>query len=596
MKLYKRLSRYLDPYLGRLSVATVCMGGVAALNALRIYLIKPLQDKVFIGHDLTMLRNLLWWIPAISVFLGLLSYAQNYLMEYIGLSATADLRKQMFDHVQGMSMDFFSTTSSGKLVARFTNDLTALQRVISRAPIYFIRDGLTAVLNIGLIFYLNWRFALVTIAMLPVSAGIIAVLGKTLRRVGRKGQEQMGDLFSVIHENVQAAAVVKAYTAEQVESARFQKSNDRFLHLGLRFAQADTLSSPLMELVGALIMSVLLWKGGMDVIRGVWTPGSFLAFITYAVMTYRPLKNFAELNAQLQLGLASSERIFELLDQKPSVMEVPGAKPLSMLSESIVYENISFRYLRHGHHAMTSDAATPTNESDHGKMNPHWALQDVNLTVRRGEAVALVGPSGAGKSTMALLVPRFYDPSSGRVLLDGQDIKKATLGSLRSQIGLVTQEVLLFNETIRYNIAYGKPDAGQAEIEAAAKAANAYDFIRRLPQGYDTLIGERGIRLSGGERQRLSIARALLKNPPILILDEATSSLDAESERLVQEAIEHLMANRTAIVIAHRLATVRKADRIVVLERGRITEQGNHESLLDKQGTYHKLHSLQILQ
>src|SRR6266850_4801249 len=243
MKLYKRLSRYLDPYLGRLSVATVCMGGVAALNALRIYLIKPLQDQVFIGHDMAMLRNLLWWIPAISVFLGLFSYAQNYLMEYIGFSATADLRKEMFDHVQGMSMDFFSTTSSGKLVARFTNDLTALQRVISRAPIYFIRDGLTAILNIGLIFYLNWRFALVTIAMLPVSAGIIAVLGKTLRRVGRKGQEQMGDLFSVIHENVQAAAVVKAYTAEQVESARFQKSNDRFLHLGLRFAQADTLSS-----------------------------------------------------------------------------------------------------------------------------------------------------------------------------------------------------------------------------------------------------------------------------------------------------------------------------------------------------------------
>ena len=596
MKLYKRLARYLDPYLGRLTVATLCMGGVAGLNALRIYLIKPLQDQVFIGHNMAMLGNLLWWVPAISVAIGLLSYAQNYLMENIGLSATADLRKEMFDHVQVLSMDFFSATSSGKLVARFTNDLTALQKVIARTPIYFIRDGLTAILNIGLIFYLNWRFALMTIALLPLSAGIIGALGKTLRRVGRKGQEQMGDLYSVIQENVQAATVVKAYTAEQIESARFWKSNDRFLALGRRFAQADTLSSPVMEIIGALVLSLLLWKGGMDVIHGVWTAGSFLAFITYAIMTYRPLKNFAELNAQLQLGLASSERIFELLDQMPSVKELSVAKTLSQFSESIVYENVSFRYLRHGHHALASDAGEKDDNSEQGEMNPLWALKDVHLTVRRGEAVALVGPSGAGKSTMALLVPRFYDPTSGRVLVDGQDIKMATLASLRSQIGLVTQEVLLFNETVRYNIAYGKPDASQAEIEGAAKAANAHDFIRKLPQGYETLIGERGVRLSGGERQRLSIARALLKNPPILILDEATSSLDAESERLVQEAIEHLMKNRTAIVIAHRLATVRKVDRIVVLERGRITEQGSHESLLTKQGTYYKLHSLQILQ
>ena len=595
MKLYKRLTRYLDPYVGRLSVATICMGAVAALNALRIYLIKPLQDQVFIGHDMSMLRNLLWWVPTISVLLGLFSYAQNYLMEYIGLHAVTDIRKEMFDHVQIMSMDFFSATSSGKLVARFTNDLTALQKVIARTPIYFIRDGLTAILNVSLIFYLNWRFALMTVAMLPVSAAIIAVLGKTLRRVGRKGQEQMGDLYSVIQENVQAAAVVKAYTAESIESARFRTSNDHFLALGLRFAQADTLSSPIMEMIGALILSVLLLKGGMDVIHGVWTAGSFLAFITYAIMTYRPLKNFAELNAQLQLGLASSERIFELLDKSSSIQELPGAKPLSTLRESLVYEQVSFQYVRHGHHALASDAGKAPQDSEAGGQNPLWALRDISLTIRRGEAVALVGPSGAGKSTLALLVPRFYDPSAGRVLMDGQDIKQATLASLRRQMGLVTQEVLLFNETIRYNIAYGKPDAGQSEIEDAAKAANAHDFIRRMPKGYDTLIGERGIRLSGGERQRLSIARALLKNPPILILDEATSSLDAESERLVQEAIERLMENRTALVIAHRLATVRKADRIVVLEKGRIAEEGNHESLIEKKGTYHKLHSLQIL-
>jgi len=594
MKLYKRLARYLDPYLGRLTMATVCMGGVAALNALRIYLIKPLQDQVFIAHDMSMLRNLLWWIPTISVVLGLFSYVQNYLMEYIGQKAVGDIRKEMFDHVQTMSMDFFSSTSSGRLVARFTNDLSALQKVIARTPIYLIRDGLTAIINIGLIFYLHWRFALDTIAVLPISVFIIFVLGRILRRVGHKGQEQMGDLYTVIHENIQAAAVVKAYTAEPLESKRFQKSNDLFVELGLRFAKADTVSSPLMELVGALMLSLLLWKGGSDVIHGVWTPGSFLAFITYAVMTYRPLKNFAELNAQLQLGLASSERIFDLLDQQPSVKEMASPKPLSRFSETIMYDNVSFRYLRHGH-AMLQEAEGGSNGQE-THPNPIWALQEVSLTIKRGEVVALVGPSGAGKSTMALLVPRFYDPASGRLLIDGQDIKEVSLVSLRSQIGLVTQEILLFNETIRYNIAYGKWDATEAEIEAAAKAANAHDFIRRLPQGYDTLIGERGIRLSGGERQRLSIARALLKNPPILILDEATSSLDAESERLVQEAIEHLMVNRTAVVIAHRLATIRKANRIVVLEKGRIAEQGNHESLLEKRGTYHKLHSLQILQ
>ena len=573
MKLYKRISIYLQPYIGKLLIASVCMGMVAGLNALRIYLVKPLQDQVFIGHDLHMLKTLLWAVPVISLALGLFSYAQNYLMAAIGLRATNDIRQKMFDHLQSLSLDYFSGTSTGKVMARFTNDLAALQNVIARAPIYFIRDGLTAICNIGLIFYLNWRFALLTLSILPFSALIIVVLGKTLRRVGRKGQEQMGDLYTVIQENIHAAPVVKAYSAESTESDRFKKSNERFLHLGLRFAQADTVSSPLMELIGALILSLLLWKGGADVVRGVWTAGSFLAFIAYAVMTYRPLKNFAELNAQLQLGLASSERIFELLDQIPSIREATSAQVLPSFSKTITYEKVSFRYT--------------TQE--------RWALNEVDLTVRLGEIVALVGSSGAGKSTMALLLPRFFDPISGRVLIDGQDLRGLTFASLRGQIGLVTQDVLLFNDTIRYNIAYGRPDASEKDIQAAAEAANARTFIERLPQRYETLIGERGVRLSGGERQRLSIARAILKNPPILLLDEATSALDAESERLVQEALERLMEHRTALVIAHRLSTVRRADRIVVLEHGKIIEEGNHSALLSKQGTYYKLHNLQLL-
>ncbi len=573
MKLYKRLSVYLEPYLGRLVVATLCMGAVAGLNALRIYLVKPLQDQVFIAHDMQMLKTLLWAVPVISLLLGFFSYAQNYLMAYIAQHATSDIRKKMFDHIQDLSLDYFTATSTGKVIARFTNDLSALQTVIARTPIYFIRDGLTAICNIGLIFYLNWHFALLTIAVLPVSGVIIVVLGKTLRRVGRKGQEQMGDLYTVLQENIQSAPVVKAYNAERAEIERFRKSNQRFLELGLRFARADTLSSPLMEMVGALILSLLLWKGGMDVVHGVWTAGSFLAFMAYAVMTYRPLKNFAELNAQLQLGLASSERIFELLDQQPSVKDLSSAAVLAPFSREITYENVTFQYT--------------TQERP--------ALQSIQLTVKSGEIVALVGSSGAGKSSLALLLPRFYDPISGRILIDGTDIRSVKLASLRGQIGLVTQEVLLFNESIRYNIAYGRPEASREEVQAAAEAANAHPFIQRLPQGYDTMIGERGVRLSGGERQRLSIARAILKNPPILLLDEATSALDAESERLVQEALERLMEHRTAIVIAHRLSTVRRADRIVVLDHGRIIEEGDHSYLLSKQGTYFKLHNLQLL-
>jgi subfamily B ATP-binding cassette protein MsbA len=573
VKLFKRLSNYLQPYLGQLVIASICMGLVAGLNALRIYLIKPLQDEVFIAHDMHILKTLLWAVPVISLALGFFSYIQNYLMAAISLRATNDIRQKMFDHLQALSLEYFTATSTGKTMARFTNDLTALQNVIARAPIYFIRDGLTAIFNIGLIFYLNWRFALLTLAVLPFSAAIIVVLGKTLRRYGRKGQEQMGEMYSVIQENILAAPVVKAYIAEKTESERFDKSNARFLHLGLRFSQADTVSSPLMELIGALILSLLLWKGGADVVHGVWTAGSFLAFMAYAVMTYRPLKNFAELNAQLQLGLASSERIFELLDHEPSVREAPNASILSSFAKSIAYENVTFQYA--------------------SQERP--ALESVNLTIRAGEIVALVGSSGAGKSSMALLLPRFYDPISGCIRIDGTDIRQVTFASLRSQIGLVTQEVLLFNETVRYNIAYARPEAPIADIQAAAEAANAHRFIERLPQGYDTVIGERGVRLSGGERQRLSIARAILKNPPILLLDEATSALDAESERLVQEALERLMEHRTALVIAHRLATVRRADRIVVLDHGRIIEEGNHSSLLSKQGTYFKLHNLQIL-
>jgi ATP-binding cassette, subfamily B, bacterial MsbA len=580
VKFYQRLLRYLRPYWAKLALALVSMAGVSGLTALMPYLIKPILDKVFIARDVHILYKYLALLPVLGIGKGILSYWQNYLMAFIGLRAVTDLRKQLFDHMQGLSIDFFGSRPTGKTMAIFTNDLAALQQVIARTPIYLVRDGLTAIGLVGFLFYLSWKFTLLTLTLLPASAAIIWALGKTLRRIGRKTQTQMGELYYVIQENIQAAPVVKAYGAEAMESARFQKTNEHFMELALRLAKTDTISSPAMEMIGILIAAMLVWRGGLDVINGVWSTGSFFAFIACAWSTYRPLKNFAELNAQLQLGLASSERIFELLDQVSSIQEAPVPVILPPLSRSLQYDNVSFRYRAQ---------ETTSTES-------RWAVEAVNLTIRAGEIVALVGPSGAGKTTLALLLPRFYDPTLGRVRLDGHDIREATLRSLRQQIGLVTQEVLLFNETVRYNIAFGKPDASLAEIQAAAESANAHEFVKRLPQGYDTVIGERGMRVSGGERQRLSIARALLKNPPILILDEATSSLDAESERLVQEAVERLMAHRTVMVIAHRLATVRKADRIVVLDRGQIAEEGDHQSLLARGGTYHRLHSLQILQ
>ena len=564
----------------QLVAALICMCGVAALTALTMYLIKPALDQVFIAHDYHVLMMLVWGLPALFIIKGVLTFIQNYLMAYIGVQVVANMREELFVHVQALSMDFFTHRSTGKVIARFTNDLSAIQQVVAKTPIYLIRDGLTALCLIGVLFQLSWRFTLITIAILPVSALLIWWLGKTLRHLGRSGQQQMGELYSVIQENIQAAPVVKAYGMEDAEVRRFRVANDYFAKLMIRFARTDTVNSPLMEVGGAVVISFLLWKGGLDVIHGVWSTGSFFAFMGCALSTYRPMKNFADLNAQIQLGVASAERVFELLDEVPTVVETSFPAVLEPLKSAIAYEGVSFRYF----------------STDGKASEPRWALKGVDLKISSGEIIALVGPSGAGKTTTALLLPRFYDPTVGHVCIDGVDIRTATLASLRAQIGLVTQEVLLFNETVRYNIAYGKLHAADSEIQAAAEAANAHAFIKRLSKGYDTMIGERGVRLSGGERQRLSIARALLKNPPILILDEATSSLDAESERLVQEAVERLMAHRTALVIAHRLATVRKADRIVVLDHGQIVEQGDHETLLAHEGTYHKLHSLQILQ
>jgi subfamily B ATP-binding cassette protein MsbA len=395
---------------------------------------------------------------------------------------------------------------------------------------------------------------------------------KKMRSASRQGQHQISEIYAVLQEAMTGISVIKSFVQEHKEIERFKSENDKYYHAMQKFIRVDARSSPIMEFMGALGVSFIVWYGGRDVINNVWTAGSFFAFMTAVFSIYQPLKNFAATNSILQQAMSGAERIFSLLDEKPTIVNSPGAQALPPFKQQISFSNVSFSY-----------------------QEGRTVLPNFSLSINSGEAIALVGPSGSGKTSVANLLLRFYDPQAGAITVDGRDIKKITLGSLRNQIGVVTQDVMLFNETVAYNISYGGRHAGIEAIKAAAKAANAHEFILRLAQGYDTIVGERGVRLSGGERQRIAIARAILKNPPILILDEATSALDAESEKLVQEAIERLMIDRTTLMIAHRLATIRRADRIIVLDKGIIVEEGTHDQLVKNEGIYSHLHNLQIL-
>ena len=570
--IYKRLLKYLDPHMLRFIAACVCMAIFSALTGATMWLVKNIFDKIFVARDMHMLYLVTISIPLLFLIKGIAGYGQNYLLYYIAQNVVVKIRNQLYEKLVTLSHDFYINNSSARVMARVTNDVSALQNALFRVPPSIIRDGLTVIVMVGILFYLHWKFALISILVFPIASIPLAQYAKKMRNASREGQKQMGELYSSLQETLGGISIIKAFFQEKKEIARFEKENDKFYHTQQKFIRVDARSSPMMEFIGSLAVAFILWYGGRDVINGVWSSGSFVAFLTAAFSMYNPVKNFSQTNSIIQLAVAASERIFEVLDQKPSVIEKEGALELKTFSSDIRYENVTFRY-------------RPDRE----------VLSKLNITIKKGEVVAVVGPSGSGKTSLINLLLRFYDPQQGRILIDGEDIKDIKFESLRSKIGIVTQEVILFNESVRYNIAYGKNDASDEEIISAAKAANAHAFIMRMSHGYDTVIGERGMRLSGGERQRLSIARAILKNPPILLLDEATSSLDAESERLVQEAIENLMTNRTVVLIAHRLATVKKADRIVVLDRGVVVEEGKHDELLKNEGVYSRLHNLQLL-
>jgi subfamily B ATP-binding cassette protein MsbA len=570
----RRLLGYSRPYRGRFALALLAMVVYAGASAGVAYLIKPIIDHLLPGQD--GLPFSYWAALILGTYLakGIGSYFSAYLMTDIGQRVVRDLRDTLFRHILNQSAAFFRDRTTGQLLSRTNNDVAQVQQAVSETIGDLLREGLSAVGYIGLMFWLEWRLALVAMVGAPMVVYPLVQLGQRVRRSTRRSQEQLEHLSHITAEAFSGHRIVKAFGAEQHEANRFGEASHRLYRTYLRITSTVAILPPLMELLGGVAVVALLWYGRQRIGSQATTQGEFLGFIAAAFFLYTPIKRLSRVNANLQQAIAAATRIFEILDTHSEVVERPNAMVLPPLVRGIEFRDVSFAY---------DDVAT--------KM----VLKNVSFSARAGQMIAIVGLSGAGKTTLVNLLPRFYDVTGGAILIDGVDIRDVTLKSLRQQIGIVTQETVLFDESIASNIAYGLPHATPEAIEAAARAAHAHEFIQELPEKYATRIRERGQLLSGGQRQRLAIARALLKDSPILILDEATSSLDAESELLVQDALANLMRNRTAFVIAHRLSTVRRADAIVALEKGRVAEIGRHEDLLAKpMGVYAKLYALQI--
>jgi subfamily B ATP-binding cassette protein MsbA len=571
VKLYRRLLGYLRPYVWpRFTLAVVCMVFYSSTNGVMPYLVRSVFDDVFLQKKEWALRVLPVAIVTVFLFRAVMSFNQSYLMEWIGQHVIADIRSQLNAHFQHLSLSFYNRTPTGTLLSRMTNDVELMRSALTDAVASVMKDLTSLLVLLAVAFFMDWTLALIAFVAFPLTVVPILRLSRRLRRVTRKGQVTLGNLATLLQETIQGNRVVKAFGMEDYEIRRFDAESERLVGLYMKAARIKAFTTPMMEVLASFGIAGVVWYGGSSVMAGGRTPGSFMAFLTAMLLLYDPFKGLTKTNNVVQQGLAGASRIFEMLDQASDVVERPTATVLQGFREGIRFEDVTFRY-----------EAEPV-------------LREVNLEIRRGEAVALVGRSGSGKSTLADLIPRFYDVTEGRITVDGRDVRDLALASLRAEIAIVTQFTFLFNDTVRTNIAYGDVGTSLERIEAAARAANAHDFICELPQGYDTVIGELGVKLSGGQRQRLAIARALLKNVPILILDEATSALDNESERLVQEAIERLMAGRTTLVIAHRLSTIRNADRIAVLDRGRIIEEGTHAELLSRGGEYRRLYDMQF--
>ena len=565
-------------YVGWLALAVVFMAIMAGATALSAWLMKPVVNQIFIARD----REMLWLIGAavLATFVvkGVSNFAQATMMAHVGLKIVADMQNRLFRHMTDLDLSFFHDNATGTLVSRYTIDVGSMRVAVSHAITVFGKDLLSLIGLVAVMFIQDWELAFIAFFVFPIAIIPIAKIGRRMRKVTINAQAETGQLTTALEQTFQGIRVVKAYSMEPYERERVAVFIHKLYQLAFKQLRTRALSSPIMETLGGVAVSTVIIYGGYRVIEQATDPGAFFSFITALLLAYEPLKRLANLNATIQEGLAGAERTFEVLDNPSRITEKASAKDLDITNAELRFENVSFTY----------------PSADDSNIVHDVALNDIDITVPAGKVVALVGASGAGKSTIMNLAPRFYDVTAGRVTIDGQDIRDVTFNSLRGAMALVSQEVTLFDDTVRANIGYGRPDASFDDIQDAAQHAAAHDFIQELPEGYNTMVGEHGVRLSGGQRQRLAIARAMIKNAPILLLDEATSALDTESERHVQSALEGLMADRTTLVIAHRLSTVVHADLIYVLHQGRVLEQGTHAELLAKGGQYANLYQLQF--
>ena len=570
MFLYKRILSYIKPYLHILSIALLCTMLAAGGNLYLPWIFRDMIDKVLNAKDYYMLNVISASIVVIFLLRGIFLYGQNYLMSYVGQHVIIDIRSEVFRKLQRLSMSFYDKNKTGTIMSYVTNDVNALQGAMVDNTIELVTEGIILIGSVCAMIYLDWKLTLFTILTFPVVLYFMNYFGKKIRRSGGQIQEATADITSVLQESVSSARVVKSFVREQYEIERFERENEANLKANLKNAKYMATLTPTIEFVAALGVTLILWYGGNNVIAGETTAGSLVAFLAYAVNISNPIKRITRVSGNIQKALAAAQRVFDVLDLREEVRDLPDAKALPAVTGNVSFEHVTFSY----------------NTGDE-------ILHDLSFTAKPGQAIGLVGPSGAGKSTVASLLPRFYDCDAGTIRIDGTDIRHVTLDSLRNQVGIVPQETILFNGSVYDNILYGRLDATKEEIEAAAKAANAHDFIMELPEGYNTMLGDRGVNISGGQRQRIAIARAILKDPRILILDEATSALDTESERVVQEALNRLMVGRTSIIIAHRLSTIKNADRILVLDKGKLVEDGTHEELMAKNGLYAHLYQIQ---
>lgn len=570
MTLYLRILSYIKPYMHRLLFAMVCTIMAAAGNLYIPWIIKDMIDEVLADKNGTMLNWIAASIIAIFIVRGLFWYGQNYLMSYVGQSVIIDIRAAVLKKLQRLSVSFYDKNKTGTIMSYVTNDVNALQSAMVENTIEMITEGFILIGSVVAMIYLDWRLTLFTVCTFPVVLWFMEFFGKKIRKTGGRIQECTADITSVLQESVASARVIKSFVREDYEVDRFDVENKANFRANMKNAQLMATLTPVVELVAAIGVTMIIWYGGNNVINGTITAGSLVAFLTYAVNISNPIKRLTRVIGNIQKALAAAQRVFMIIDMPEEIAESRDAKQLPEVIGKVEFQNVSFAY------------------NDKGNV-----ITDLSFSVKPGEVIAIVGPSGAGKSTIANLLPRFYDVNKGDIKIDGHSVREVTLDSLREQVGIVPQETMLFNGSVYNNILYGRLDATKEEIEAAAKAANAHDFIMQLTDGYETKLGDRGVNLSGGQRQRIAIARAILKNPRILILDEATSALDTESERVVQEALDRLMVGRTSFVIAHRLSTVKNADKILVLEKGNLVESGTHDELLALDGLYAHLYKIQ---